>query len=133
METNKKKKVIFICTHNSARSQVAEGYLRAKYHDRTAFFAQYYNNPNDPENARIHPSKFQYYDRKYLEQTDGYWYYKGKKLNVFAAIDFAFSLRKLADYTAIVIVGIDSSNNYYVLDVDRFKTNSMLFTNSRSS
>ena len=96
---------------------------RAKYHDRTAFFAQYYNNPNDPENARIHPSKFQYYDRKYLEQTDGYWYYKGKKLNVFAAIDFAFSLRKLADYTAIVIVGIDSSNNYYVLDVDRFKTN----------
>lgn len=34
METNKKKKVIFICTHNSARSQVAEGYLRAKYHDR---------------------------------------------------------------------------------------------------
>lgn len=34
METNKKKRVIFICTHNSARSQVAEGYLRAKYNDR---------------------------------------------------------------------------------------------------
>ncbi|MFH0968345.1 MAG: arsenate reductase ArsC [Methanobacteriota archaeon] len=29
-----KQKVLFICTHNSAHSQMAEGYLNTKYSDR---------------------------------------------------------------------------------------------------
>jgi phage terminase large subunit-like protein len=47
---------------------------------------------------------------------------KQRKLSVFASIDFAFSLRKAADSSAIVVVGVDSDNNYYVLDIVRFKT-----------
>lgn len=35
----KKKRVLFICTHNAARSQMAEGYLRAKYGDRFEAFS----------------------------------------------------------------------------------------------
>ena len=31
-------------------------------------------------------------------------------------------MRKSADYTALVTVGVDSDNNVYVLDIDRFKT-----------
>lgn len=98
---------------------------RAEYIDSAQFFAQYYNNPNDPGNARISPTKFQYYDRKFLEQIDGIWTYKGTRLNVFAAIDFAFSLAKKADYTSIVVVGVDEDKQYYILDIDRFKTNSI--------
>jgi protein-tyrosine-phosphatase len=36
---NTKKKVLFICTHNAARSQMAEGYMNAKYGDRYEAFS----------------------------------------------------------------------------------------------
>jgi phage terminase large subunit-like protein len=95
---------------------------KAQYLDKTQFRAQYYNDPNDPEGQRIGSDKFQYYERKLLVQKDGYWWYNGRKLNVFAAIDFAFSLKKGSDYTALVILGVDCEWNYYVLHIDRFKT-----------
>jgi arsenate reductase len=33
------KRVLFICSHNSARSQMAEGYVRARYGDRYDAFS----------------------------------------------------------------------------------------------
>lgn len=96
--------------------------IRAEYSDKIQFYAQYYNDPNDPGSNRINRSKFQYYDRKFLKQLGGYWFFKNKKLNVYAAIDFAFSLSKKSDNTAIVVVGIDADGYYYVLDIDVFKS-----------
>lgn len=96
--------------------------IRAQYEDKVQFYAQYYNDPNDKGSNRIDRSKFQYYDKKFLKQESGNWYFKGKKLNVYAAIDFAFSLSKKADNTAIVVIGIDSDGYYYVLDIDVFKS-----------
>lgn len=96
--------------------------IRAEYADRVQYHAQYYNNPNDPGSDRINRDKFQYYDKKYLKQKDGYWYFKNKKLNVYAAIDFAFTLGKKSDFTAIVVIGIDDEGYIYLLDIDRFKT-----------
>src|SRR5690606_28388323 len=95
---------------------------KAEYEDKTQFYAQYYNNPNDPSNVRISPDKFQYYDRKFVRATDYGWEFNGKKLNVFAGLDFAFSLSKRADSTCLVVVGVDSDHNYYVLDIERFKS-----------
>jgi arsenate reductase len=37
--TKKRKKVLFICTHNSARSQMAEGILKSLYGDRYEVFS----------------------------------------------------------------------------------------------
>jgi Uncharacterized protein conserved in bacteria len=95
---------------------------RAAYLDQTQFRAQYYNDPHDITSAGIKSDYFQYYDRSHVSRNNGKWYCKGKRLNVFAAMDFAFSLGKSADYTSIVVVGIDGDRNYYVLDIDRFRT-----------
>lgn len=96
--------------------------IRAEYSDRIQFYAQYYNDPNDPGSDRISREKFQYYNPRFLVKEGSKWFYNGKKLNVYAAVDFAFSLSKAADYTAIVVVGLDCDGNYYILDIDRFKT-----------
>lgn len=95
---------------------------RAQYLDQIQFRAQYYNNPNDVGSATITRDLFQYYDKTHLNRSDGKWHFKGARLNVFAAVDFAFSVREKADFTAIVVVGVDSKHNFYVLDIERFKT-----------
>lgn len=95
---------------------------RAKYLDKRQFRAQYYNDPNDPGDMRISRDKFQYYDPAHLKNTGGYWYFKNNRLNVFASVDFAYTVNKRSDYTAIVVIGVDKDNNIYVLDIDRFKT-----------
>lgn len=98
---------------------------KGQYLDRTQFRAQYYNDPNDPGDMRINRDKFQYYNREDMSNGNGGWWYKDKKLNVFAAVDFAYSTTKRADFTAIVVVGVDKDNIFYVLEVDRFKTESI--------
>ena len=95
---------------------------RGQYLDKGQFRAQYYNDPSDPDNVPVGSEKFQYYEQKHLKQENGFWFFRDKKLNVFAAVDFAFSLSKKADYTAIVVIGIDADNNVYILDIDRFRT-----------
>lgn len=44
-----KKKILFICTHNSARSQMAEGYMNAKYGNHYEVFS------GGTEVTRVHP------------------------------------------------------------------------------
>lgn len=96
--------------------------IEAEYTDKVQFFAQYYNNPNDPGSNRMDRTRFQYYNPRFLTEDRGVWKYNGNKLNVYAAVDFAYSLNAAADYTAIVVIGIDHLGNIYVLDIDRFKS-----------
>lgn len=96
---------------------------KAKYLDVTQFYAQYYNNPNALENQLIGGEKFQYYSRENVENVSGQWYVGDKPINVYAAMDFAYSVTNTSDFTVIMLVGVDEDSNYYVLDIDRFKTN----------
>jgi predicted phage terminase large subunit-like protein len=96
--------------------------IEAEYTDKIQFFAQYYNNPNDPGSAKLDRSRFQYFNPRYLKKENGSWYYSGKRLNIYAAVDFAYSLSARADWTAIVVIGIDSDGDIFVLDIERFKS-----------
>lgn len=98
---------------------------RGEYDDPIHYFAQYYNDPNDSSTNRIKRELFQYYEEMFLRRKGGNWFFNGKELNIYASIDFAYSLKKSADYTAIVVIGIDGDGNIYILDIDRFKTDSI--------
>lgn len=95
---------------------------KAQYLDKTQFYAQYYNNPNKYDEGLINPDKFQYYDKSQVVLQMGKWYVRGQPLNIYAAMDLAFTLGKKSDYTVIVVAGIDPNGFIYVLDIDRFKT-----------
>lgn len=100
--------------------------IKAEYSDQTQFYAQYYNDPNDPGSNRIDRTKFKYYNPRLLRLEGGRWNYNGKRLNIYAAVDFAYSLNRAADYTAIVVIGIDAESNIYVVDIERFKTKKII-------
>lgn len=95
---------------------------RAQYLNKIHFRAQYYNNPNDDESSPIQRGLFQYYDPNYLSHQNYNWFYRRERLNIVAAVDFAYSTGKKSDSTSIVVIGVDGQQNYYVLDIDRFKT-----------
>lgn len=95
--------------------------IKGSYIDKSQFYAQYYNDPNRM-GASKYEDNFVYYEKDRLTEEHGVWRINGKKLNLFAAIDFAYSLSDAADSTAIAVVGITTDKLYYILDIDRFKT-----------
>lgn len=95
---------------------------RTKYSNRLHFRAQYYNDPQDVDSSPISRNLFQYYEPAFLARRDGKWFFKGEPLNVVASVDFAYSLGLKADFSSIVVVGANPSNDYFVLDIERFKT-----------
>jgi hypothetical protein len=95
---------------------------RSQYLNKVHFRAQYYNDPHDIDSSPIQRDLFQYYDQNYLSRRDYSWFFKRERLNVVAAVDFAYSTGKKSDFTSIVILGVDGLNNFYILEIDRFKT-----------
>lgn len=101
------------------------GRKRAQYLNKVYFRAQYYNDPHSVDESPIKRDLFQYYDQNYLNRRDNQWFFRRERINVVASVDFAYSTGKRADYTSIVVLGVDGSSNYYILEIDRFKTDKM--------
>ena len=74
------------------------------------FSAQYLNNCIPDEAATFKRGWFKYYDMLDI---------RGKTLNKYIMVDPAISLKRDADYTAMIVVGIDQFQNIYVLDIVR--------------
>ena len=74
------------------------------------FSAQYLNDPVPEEDADFKRTWFNYYDESHM---------RGKLLNKFLVIDPALSQDKTADFTAMVVVGVDEYNLIYILDIVR--------------
>ena len=94
---------------------------KAQYLNKVHFRAQYYNDPHDVDSSPIRREHFQYYDPNHLHRQDGKWFFKRERLNIVAAVDFAYTTGRDSDSTAIVVLGVDGKLNYYILEIDRFK------------
>jgi len=88
--------------------EIAE--LKADYSKRgkiDIFMAEYMNTPIDPETAEFKRTDFQYYKTEDIVD---------KKFRKYLAIDPAISEKRSSDNCAMVVVGIDKENKWYVLD-----------------
>jgi len=80
MAENRKKKVLFICTHNSARSQMAEGLLRKVHGDRY----EVYSAGTEP--TRVHPVAIKVMDEIGVDISN----HHAKNVSEFKSIEFDY-------------------------------------------
>lgn len=74
------------------------------------FSSQYMNDPVPEEDAIFKRTWFKYYIPDDI---------RGTILNKFLLIDPAISISKDADYTAMMVLGVDEYNNIFILDITR--------------
>lgn len=91
------------------------------------FWAQYYNRCNHSDTNRINRNNFRYYEKNWLQPNGSRWMvaipgFNPSVLNIGCAIDFAYSVGRRADSSAIAVVGVDSSSNVFVLELSEYKT-----------
>ena len=76
---------------------------------------EYRNQPVDIQRAFFKKDFFYDFER----EKDGTWI--KPNLEYFAAADFAISEKEKADYTVIIVGGVDSEGILHIVDVNRFK------------
>jgi len=94
----------------AALDQIKTNYLREGM--GFLFYQEYMNDPVSDQFRKFKFEKVKFFDPKDIQ---------GAQMNVYMAIDRAYSMEKTADFTGIIVVGVDNSNRWYILHAERFK------------
>lgn len=78
------------------------------------FYCEYMNEPLSDENAIFKKSYFKYYEDDEVLI---------KSLSKFITVDLAISEKESADYTVVMVCGIDALNQFYILEYARDRFN----------
>jgi len=99
--------------------------IRKRFEDvgLTHKFAQeYLNEARDLENAKFKTERLEYYDHEF-ESRDGFAYIVNSKdaipVNIYIGVDLAYEANESSDFQVIMVIGIDSNRNIYVIDYMR--------------
>ena len=86
------------------------------------FAQEYLNEARDLENAKFKTERLEYYDHEF-ESREGYAYLVNSKdavpINVYIGVDLAYEANESSDFQDIMVIGIDSNRNIYVIDYMR--------------
>ena len=91
-----------------------------RLHGSYIYSAFYENNPIDPDTAMIGPSQLKYFTENVAEKDPGMAILPDN-VAVFISVDPAVSEGRLSDYSGFIVVGVDVSDNWYILESRREK------------
>ena len=86
------------------------------------FAQEYMNDARDITNAAFKIDRIQYYNGTFKNKHNMPYIFEGEEaipLNVYIGVDLAATASETSDYQVIMVMGIDSNKNRYVLDYFR--------------
>ncbi|MCR4329486.1 MAG: hypothetical protein NUV65_02995, partial [Candidatus Roizmanbacteria bacterium] len=92
-----------------------------KLHGSYIYSCFYLNDPIDEEKAIVKQSQIVYYGDELKNDEEVRAYAQKKGLAIFSVCDPAMSQEATSDYTSLTVVGVDNSNNWYILAIYREK------------
>lgn len=96
--------------------------LELKRVNEQTFAQEYQNNPSSGGMMVFNKAWYTHFLKSDIEIKDDGVYMLGKLLEVIITTDLAISEREGADYTVIMVSGMDERGVLYVLDINRFRT-----------
>ena len=86
------------------------------------FAQEYMNDARDVTNAAFKIDRIQYYNGTFKNKGNMPYIFEGEEaipINVYIGVDLAATASETSDYQVIMVMGIDSNNNRYILDYYR--------------